>query len=503
MDLLAALRTNELERFKQTFSWRTKEGVTKRLPDMDTTHLFNTAKLLLNKFTEEQKANLYRRGPNSYACQTKNGQTIFFMVWEIEQRDNLDKRYRITYQQMLNSVFDQQFLFQELPQAIRPTQPPAEPAGLTPEQARNSLSEFGRAFYGVDYADMEVRVMGRFATDEPEATLDMRNLGTMHLSTQMMREHLRPYMSEGTLDATQWMSFVPEPFRERAQEVFSRIVGRHISQFSRQSPETLEQIIAEFQQEKAAAIQSGELTNRGWVRLPEGRSTAAREEELLGTRAFTPEQMFELIDRGSQTRHMDLTLWRLTIPEHFKEGADWVIDENILRRLGNLRVSRNVIHQFVQNFQDFKQTAIRAGDLTRTGWITPAAYRSESERRARREEDERRGRGRTRALDYLRMMQQTMGPQFETQLMPLLERNPGNRDLLQEFRYRYSRPEAGLRGRNPLLMVMDEMPPNPAYQTQHMVSVKKEPPKNPDQQVEELTQFGKRKIQLDDGDSNG
>lgn len=417
MDLLAALRTNELERFKQTFTWRTKEGVTKRLPDMDTTHLFNTAKLLLNKFTEEQKANLYRRGPNSYACQTKNGQTIFFMVWEIEQRDNLDKRYRITYQQMLNSVFDQQFLFQELPQAIRPTQPPAEPAGLTPEQARNSLSEFGRAFYGIDYADMEARVMGRF---EPP---------------------------------------------------------QHVNSRSRVEP----------------------------IESMERPSTAAREEELLGTRAFTPEQMFDLITRGSQGRHMDLTLWRLTIPDHFKEGVDWVIDERILRRLGNLSVSRNAIHQFVQNFQDFKQTAIQAGDLTRTGWITPASYRSESERIARREMDERRGRGRTRALDYLRMMQQTMGPQFEAQLLPLLERNPGNRDLLEEFRYRFSRPESGIRGRNPLLMVMDD--PAVRMGTDPVIAANdikdKEPKKTPEKQIEQLTQFGKRKIQFDDGDSNG
>lgn len=417
MDLLAALRTNELERFKQTFTWRTKEGVTKRLPDMDTTHLFNTAKLLLNKFTEEQKANLYRRGPNSYACQTKNGQTIFFMVWEIEQRDNLDKRYRITYQQMLNSVFDHQFLFQELPQAIRPTQPPAEPAGLTPEQARNSLSEFGRAFYGIDYAAMEARVMGRF---EPP---------------------------------------------------------QHVNSRSRVEP----------------------------IESMERPSTAAREEELLGTRAFTPEQMFDLITRGSQGRHMDLTLWRLTIPDHFKEGVDWVIDERILRRLGNLSVSRNAIHQFVQNFQDFKQSALQAGDLTRTGWITPASYRTESERIARREMDERRGRGRTRALDYLRMMQQAMGPQFEAQLLPLLERNPGNRDLLEEFRYRFSRPESGIRGRNPLLMVMDD--PAVRMGTDPVIAANdikdKEPKKTPENQIEQLTQFGKRKIQLDDGDSNG
>lgn len=119
MDLLNALRTNQLAQFKQSFSWKAKDGRVMKIEEMDTTHLFNTAKLLLNKFNEAQISRLYVRGPNSYACDVKNGQTVFFFVWEIECRDDLQPRYRTAYQQMLNRVFDQRFLFEELPPAVR------------------------------------------------------------------------------------------------------------------------------------------------------------------------------------------------------------------------------------------------------------------------------------------------------------------------------------------------------------------------------------------------
>jgi len=324
---------------------------------------------------------------------------------------------------MLNLVFDHQFLFVELPQAIRP-QPQGTATGrMSVAEPNQTQPPRQAAFVGIDYAALEPRVMAD--------------------------ESVR-------------------------REFENRVLGRF---------EPPEHVSA---RSTVASV-----------------STADREEERLGTRVFTPEFMFEMIERGSTGPHMDLTLWRLMIPDHFKEGVDWVIDERILRRLGNLQMRRGMIHAFVQNFQDFKTTAMQAGDLTRTGWVTPASYRSESERRARAEMEERRGRGRRRALDYLDMMRAVMGPQFESQLVPLLERNPGNRDLINEFRYRAdyrARAPQGLQGRNPLLMVLDE----PAVvQSAPKVKEPKKTKQDPAEQIEQLTQFGKRKIQLDDGDSNG
>lgn len=570
MDLLQALRTNQIERFRTEFTWVTKDKVTKRLAEMDTTHLFNTARLLLNKFSDEQKRTLFVRTPNSYTCSRKNGQTAFFMIWEIEQRDNLERRYRANYNTMLASVFDHQFIYLDLPRAVRPPQAqqasrqptlmerassllglsrnePAEPAsvpsepapapspaeqfaqlGTTTGRAAESLNRFAEAlrterpFVGIDYADMESRVMGRFTVGGPEGrdsvvedsggrTLpeEMRQLGTMHLSTQMMREHLRPHLRGGQLDATQWLSFVPEPFREQASTIFSRVSTRHLGRVM--SNGTLERMIAEFQTEKERAIQEGLLTNQGWRRP--NRSTADLEEERLGTRVFTPEHMMEALDRGSRGDQVDLDLWLMTVPDHFREGVEWVVYDRILRRLGNLRLNRRMLNTFLSHFQDFKTSALQAGDLTSQGWVTPAAYSSDADRERRRRERDLRGRGRRMGLDYLRMMYETMGPRsFETQLVPLLMRNPGNRPLLEEFRQTIDRP----RGRNPILMVDTESRGLNGRQANYMIfddpvanpspkpkKQKEEPKADPTQTIEQLTNFGKRKIMLDDGGENG
>lgn len=427
MDLLAALRTNQLEQFKQTFTWKTKEGRTVRLADMDTTHLFNTAKLLLNKFTEAQIQTLYRRGANSYACQAKNGQTIFFMVWEIENRDDLQPRYRVAYQQMITRIFDNQFIFQDLPPAIVRQRP-----GAPPPTPRMPLQEFARTFMGVDYGEVERRVMGQF---EPP----------IHHNS---RSEMIP---------------IPE-------------------------------------------------ANRRLRELAAPSSPTAIHEDMsrLGTMAFTNDHMQDMIQRGTRGSQMDLDLWLMTVPEPFREGAQWVCEQIRRRNRHYGRRTNEAIMAFIHEFMGFKARAIAAGDLTNRGWITPAAYRTDAEREAQAREDERRGRGRRLSLEYLEMMQRAMSPaQFENELMGRLAEIPGNRPVIEEFRAmqratsrsRMAEITAGrseMRGRNPLLMVFDEptymgnlgRPPEPAQ-------AKKEEPKiDPTQQVEQLTQIGKRKMNL-------
>lgn len=442
MDLLAALRTNQLAQFKETFTWRTKDGRTVRIPDMDTTHLFNTAKLLLNKFSSEQIANLYRRGPNSYACQAKNGQTIFFFVWEIENRDDLPPKYRIAYQQMLERIFDPQFIFQDLPPAIvrqrpgAPIVPPRPIVAVPTEESRRGLIERlsdvmrpRQDVVPVDYGEMERRVLGRF---EP-----------------------------------------PE----------------HVNSRSEASP------------------------------------LAIHEDMVrLGTMALTPEHMREMIERGTRYANMDLDLWLSTVPDQFREGAQWAADQVRRRNRHYGRRTEEAIMSFIYDFQGFKQRGIAAGDLTRNGWITPAAYRTPAERERQAREDERRGRGRRLSLEYIEMMQRSMSPdQFERELMGRLAQIPGNMPVIEEFRERErarrrtrmseitaGRSE-GLQGRNPLLMVIDEVQYAPgnfggATNVQDALNTlaSRDRPQakveTPGQTVEQLTQIGKRKIQIDGDD---
>lgn len=96
---------------RDTFRWRTREGVIMRLADMETSHVFNSMKMIFNHLAAAHGAEpvWFKHHYSDYKQHAKTTPNLMaavcmFFIREIELRGDLPAAYRIPYTQILNQI---------------------------------------------------------------------------------------------------------------------------------------------------------------------------------------------------------------------------------------------------------------------------------------------------------------------------------------------------------------------------------------------------------------
>lgn len=270
MDLLSALRTDQIEQFKETFRWRPKGQTEVTLTQMDTTHLFNTARLLMRRLNPHQIATQNVRGPNSYACNYQTGQTLFFMIWEIERRNDLLDKYRTNYNEMLRSLYDTQFLEQEFPAKL------GRPILRTEADANYIEPEFAHLFPSPPPVQNPNRLtpianpgsVEAMITLDPTLTAAEHNrlFGGPFFHPEFMLAHLLD--PDGQFSHHRWLQEIPMRYQVGVRWVDDEIMRR--AQYGRAlrtrgGREFTIWYLRRFMEKREQGIRSGHLTENGWA----------------------------------------------------------------------------------------------------------------------------------------------------------------------------------------------------------------------------------------------
>jgi len=109
----------------------------------------------------------------------------------------------------------------------------------------NTLHKFGTISLGHDYMKSLIK-FGEILED--------RERGTIEIQSEL---------APGSLNVAIWLSFVPLPFRERAQSLIQSIGKEYVGEPA--TEQTLDQIILEFQDQMYQDELAGHLTSQGWA----------------------------------------------------------------------------------------------------------------------------------------------------------------------------------------------------------------------------------------------
>lgn len=256
MNLLHEIRTDKITKFRADYRWRTN-GRQMRIHEMESSHLFYSMRLMVNRLRSGVigQGNLYVRTAEGYVTRHKDAETIFFFIWELESRGNVPSNLRPQYRQLLNSIFDREFLNQYIEsghlRGIRPT---------AISQGDNIPECFTPNF------------MIERLTSSPDDTF--RN---------------------GRLDITHWLMMVPEAFMAGAAEAAGDC-ERSIRGMTGQRAVSV--FVEQFQRKKNRALEVERLTPSGWT--PKNRALQPRIPLMLPDIHIQPSMIPEVAE--SQAR---------------------------------------------------------------------------------------------------------------------------------------------------------------------------------------------------------
>lgn len=154
MDILAALRNNDLTLFKHGFVWTSTNGRRLTMDEMDSVHMLNAANQIMRRLSDRHphydernpEPRFFLRGANgSYISNNAAGSQpqvnqLFYFCWELERRNNFERNGdRVRFLNMMRTLFDRQFIERDLPQAIRGFGTAVSPAIPQQERRNNPL----------------------------------------------------------------------------------------------------------------------------------------------------------------------------------------------------------------------------------------------------------------------------------------------------------------------------------------------------------------------------
>lgn len=462
MDMLEALRTNQLERYKERFRWRPKGSSAEiRMEGMDTRHLYNTVRLLWRNMTPSHRARAFSRlrggdgQPPRYIANGATPEKIFYMVWEIERRGDIPQGLRNGFSNLKREIFDEQFLERDLPQRGLPL---PEQLSMPP----GSLPTFGSSIQVVESPHVP-----------PGSAVMVNGNQRMNVLARLG-------------EANTIITTMTEPRRNssRAPEV-------RIPRFDRLPPA-----------ERGDGVRASPNV--------QGESFDARYADhphiaTLRTAAFIPEIMRERLalptyGRATDPSMLDLANWMRSVPPSHRDGAEWAV-EIVRDQLRHL--PRDVyLREFIQFFQAIVERAIESRDLTERGWHSPRRWDTPETRHSRRQ-------GYPEHLQHpeqLEIASRQLPPRVFDAYFQSLLRDTRNRGIIDFWRAANGRPPASrpspartARASNnfsPLISFFDDVDePRPSKASKK----KKDEPKPPAQSAVN-TELGIRKIIIDDGE---
>ena len=93
------------------FLWRTMDGRTLTLAQMETKHIFNSMKMIFNHIAEAHGGHpvWFTKKYSDYArdCRTNpktHAETVAFFIFEIDRRGDLPEKYQLAYQDIKNQI---------------------------------------------------------------------------------------------------------------------------------------------------------------------------------------------------------------------------------------------------------------------------------------------------------------------------------------------------------------------------------------------------------------
>jgi hypothetical protein len=101
------------------FQWKTMDGQILTLPEMKTSHIFNSMKMLFNHLAEvhggepvwfHKEYKDYIRKAMTPGDRDEMGLIVCVFITEIERRGDLPEQYREPYQQILHQIVGAQYL---------------------------------------------------------------------------------------------------------------------------------------------------------------------------------------------------------------------------------------------------------------------------------------------------------------------------------------------------------------------------------------------------------
>lgn len=295
MDLLAALRNNQLDVFKRTFVWTSQDGRRLAMDEMDSVHMLNATNLIIRRlrdrvphFSEHNRnrQQFFIRGGNTYQSNNAHGaepmlNQVFYFCWELERRSNFARNGdRVRFLNLMRSIFDERFLRVDLATAIHG----AEAANRANQASSQPLTDIAEGFLNSLFGSMPDLFDERPSRrDRPPESDDP--IGVRELTGAFMQSSIRFHAHSGALDLNDWLNAIPAPFSNEASRIAQRVFNS-VRPRTR-TRDTLSIMIAEFQSAKMQAIAEGTLTRNGWYDGVATQGTPQATRRFEGTPAVT------------------------------------------------------------------------------------------------------------------------------------------------------------------------------------------------------------------------